>query len=346
MPVHEAEYKGVCHVHTTYSDGTGSVGEIVSLAGEMGLDFVVIADHDTLAARRDGWEGTHDGVTVIAAVEISPADGAHCMAWGVSRCAGYRDHPPEVYVGRIAREGGAAFVCHCMGRYRLWPFTRGLPAWRAWDLPGLTGMEIWSYGHDWLFNFRPWQLKKLAGIFGRTAGGLGGPHRPTLARWDAIGRSRPFVGIAGLDAHSPRVPLLGWNAFPYEELFRTLRVHVLVEDGCAPSVDSIRRAMEKGRCHVANDAVAPSDGFRFYGMSADGRRHAMGSEAGVAAKLSLHVEAPGGEAVLLKDGRPWATSSSLSFSRDVREPGVYRIKVTQNGEAWIFSNPIYVRDIE
>ena len=51
----------VVHCHSTYSDGTGTVAEIAAAAARAGADAVLLTDHDTLAARRQGeerWHGT------------------------------------------------------------------------------------------------------------------------------------------------------------------------------------------------------------------------------------------------------------------------------------------------
>ena len=51
----------VLHLHTTYSDGTATVEEIIAAAAAAGVDLVLLTDHDSLGARRDVWEGRHGG---------------------------------------------------------------------------------------------------------------------------------------------------------------------------------------------------------------------------------------------------------------------------------------------
>lgn len=45
------------HIHSTFSDGTASVEELCASARATGRDAVLLTDHDTLAARRAGFEG-------------------------------------------------------------------------------------------------------------------------------------------------------------------------------------------------------------------------------------------------------------------------------------------------
>ncbi|NIM98049.1 MAG: hypothetical protein GTO24_08230, partial [candidate division Zixibacteria bacterium] len=56
------DYRGAIHIHSTYSDGKGTIEEIAASARQVGLDFVITPDHDTLAPLTDGKEGWHDGV--------------------------------------------------------------------------------------------------------------------------------------------------------------------------------------------------------------------------------------------------------------------------------------------
>src|SRR5262245_66568464 len=72
----------VAHVHSTYSDGTTTVPELLSATRDAGADALLLTDHDTLGARREGWEGMHGGVFLLVGVEISPK-GGHYLSFGV-----------------------------------------------------------------------------------------------------------------------------------------------------------------------------------------------------------------------------------------------------------------------
>lgn len=55
MPLYE--YVGNLHIHTRYSDGSGSVSQVLRAGRRAGLDFLVVTDHRTLAARpAQGWQ--------------------------------------------------------------------------------------------------------------------------------------------------------------------------------------------------------------------------------------------------------------------------------------------------
>ena len=74
----------VAHVHSTYSDGTATVAELVDAARTVGADCVLLTDHDTLEARRRGEEGWRGGVLLLVGHEVSPK-GGHLLVFGVDQ---------------------------------------------------------------------------------------------------------------------------------------------------------------------------------------------------------------------------------------------------------------------
>jgi len=76
-----AAVRGAYHVHTTRSDGRGTLDEVVRAARESGLRFVVVTDHEVLAPEEQGYR---DGVLVVKGTEISTPFG-HVVALGVPR---------------------------------------------------------------------------------------------------------------------------------------------------------------------------------------------------------------------------------------------------------------------
>lgn len=67
--------KGDLHCHTTLSDGSLGIEEVIAQAKRMGLDYLSITDHDTLSSSsRARILGERYGVTVIPGVELSAWD--------------------------------------------------------------------------------------------------------------------------------------------------------------------------------------------------------------------------------------------------------------------------------
>ena len=75
----------VIHLHSTYSDGTGTVPQIARAAEKAGVDVVFLTDHDTLAAKDNGEEGWYGNALVLVGEEVSPTDRDHYLAFGIDR---------------------------------------------------------------------------------------------------------------------------------------------------------------------------------------------------------------------------------------------------------------------
>ena len=73
----------VVHLHSTYSDGTGTVKEIARAARRAKADVVQLTDHDTLAAKRNGEEGFYGDVLMLVGEEVSPRGRNHYLAFGI-----------------------------------------------------------------------------------------------------------------------------------------------------------------------------------------------------------------------------------------------------------------------
>ena len=66
--------KGDLHCHTTLSDGSLGIEEVIAQAKRMGLDFLAITDHDTLDAYNEIYEYVKNGLTkplIIPGVEFT-----------------------------------------------------------------------------------------------------------------------------------------------------------------------------------------------------------------------------------------------------------------------------------
>lgn len=64
--------KSDLHIHTTHSDGSLSVGEVMDIAKYKGLDCIAITDHDIVSGVNDAmFYGKKIGLKVIPGIEIS-----------------------------------------------------------------------------------------------------------------------------------------------------------------------------------------------------------------------------------------------------------------------------------
>jgi hypothetical protein len=310
----------VVHLHSTWSDGTGTVDQIVSAGQRAGVDAVLLTDHNTRAGAVDeGWQGS---VLLLVGEEVTPERRDHTLVFD-----------------------GLSFAAHpfSRGSERFSRFGAGMPH-TGLASAGLTGIELWSFVTDTAERVR----SVREGLLFAAAPLRVLDHPPALnvREWDRMCLSRRVVAIGGLDAHQiglrvrGRVPL---RLMGYARSFRQLRTHVLCSALPSGSLEEDRPliydALREGRCYIAVDALAPARGFSFW--ASDGT--VMGAEA-TFAEQTLHVQLPRPASLrVIRDGAVVGAERTWKADR----PGVYRVeaRLPSRGRerTWIVSNPIYLR---
>jgi hypothetical protein len=330
------EVKGAIHVHSDYSDGSGTVEEIIEAAQAAKLDFLIITDHDTIGAARDGYAGRHGDVLVVVGGEVSPPRRGHCLTLGDVDITGFRWMSEKHYLHKLRRDGADIYIAHPEGR-RKPTFGIKLKQWHVWESEHFAGIEIWSYMHDWVENVKALTLPLYYFAPDRA---IDGPNRRVLGLWDRLNLHRRVAGIGALDAHAVRMGFGAFVAFRYEDLFRTILTHARVEAWGGSSAEDtarLRQALREARSFVAYDWLGPSDGFEFSGEGGIG----MGDRAALGGGVRLHAAlAAEGEMRFMHDGRCAAATTAREAEFAAEEPGVYRVEAYLRGRPWIFSNPI------
>jgi len=336
------DYRAALHVHTRHSDGSGTVEEVVAAAREAGLDILVIADHNTLAARDEGWVGWHGSTLVLVADEITPPGRAHVVALGVREIEGLEYLSEPAYLRRVVRQGGLAVLAHPDGKPDI-GFGVSSQPWFHWRNPDFAALEIWSYMHDWIEGLRWWEVP---GACLRPHRRIKGPGRPLLRLWDRLLRRRNVTGVGALDAHAFKVLAGVLQVFPYRDLFRTILTHILTPPFSGdPARDeaAVIEALRRGRAYVTYEVPAPVEGFVFRAERGSERWFPISRVPPGGGPLTLRVATPEpAEVRLLRDGEPVAEAGAREASWRVSEPGVYRVEVYLRGQPWIFSNPICI----
>jgi len=334
------EYVGAIHLHSCYSDGSGTVREVTAGARRAGLDFVILTDHDTLRPCEDGWEGWRDGVLLVVGVEITCQFRSHVVVFGARDVAALQWKPLARVLFDLRNQGAVAFVAHAHpARIMGYPMKGG--ELTDWEVPGFTGVELWSFMHDICDGMVPWRIPSFIRHWSQC---VRGPHPGTVAHWDRITQERRFPGIGSLDNHAFIVPGLGAQILPYEDGFRTLRTHVLADElsGRREDAGLITEAVCSGRAFIALDMLADARGFRFE-ADAGGRRLRMGDQAPWAGPAVLEVRSPvPAKLTLRRAGAPVAETTGTELRHEAREPGVYRAEAHLEDKPWVFTNPIYL----
>ena len=338
----------VVHLHSTHSDGTGTVAEIARDGQRAGVDVVFLTDHDNLDAAQLGEEGWYGGTLLLAGHEVSPPTRNHMLAFGTRETIGWAGRTPAEIAQAVRDAGGFGVAAHPFSEASD-PFrrVRSLGESMRWDdLECLDGIEVWSFVSDNGQNVRG--VADALRFIARPERYVTHPPRRNLEEWDRLAARRRVVGVGGLDAHQFGVRVLGraLRLMSYHRSFRQLRTNVLVREALDGDLEHDRElvleALREGRCYIAAHAVAPGRGFRFYAEGVE-----MGAEAAFAGQ-ELRVELPRpAEVRLLRDGDEVASADGAELSHPAEGPGVYRVEayLETYGQrrTWILSNPVYLR---
>jgi hypothetical protein len=345
------------HMHTRYSDGSGSHKDIAAAALKAGVDAVIVTDHNVLV---QGFEGYYKEKTkkVLMLIGEEVHDQArdpqknHLLAFGAGRELATFAENPQRLIDQVRESGGLSFLAH--------PDDPAAPAfketdisWEDWSVQNYTGIELWN-GLSELKTLVP---SKLYGAFYALFPALVA-HQPipsTVEKWDELlAQGRRVVAIGGSDAHALHMRLgpIKRVIYPYEFHFRTVNTHALLSEPLSGDANTDRKliyeALAAGHCFVGYDLPAPTRGFTFTAQGLE-KTAIMGDEIPAKNGVTLQAKLPSqAEMRLLKDGQViqiW--KNKLAGTHITTEPGVYRIEAYRRYlgklRGWIYSNPIYVR---
>jgi hypothetical protein len=340
----------VVHVHSTYSDGTATVPEVLSAAREAGAGAVLLADHDTLGARRDGWEGMHGGVFLLVGLEISPKQG-HYLAFGVDQEVPHAGRTAGEIAAAVRAHGGIGFAAHPFstgGRMLIPSLARRIVLPHGWPaLDCADGLELWSLTTDAAEGWRTpadawrWLRDPEAAV-------AHGPPAHHLRLWDELSARRRVPAIAGLDGHAPGIRVRGRVLSPlsHARTFGLLRTHLITERALTGDVDLDRAtligALRAGSAWLSCPFVAPAEGARLWAEQGDGALVSMAGECRAQSAI-LRLRLPRAADIrVLRDGSARHATHGACLDLHVDLRGAYRVEARIAGRLWLLSNPIHV----
>jgi len=156
------------HVHTDYSDSTGSVEEVIEAAKNRGLDGIAITDHETLQGAEVAMNMQND-LMIIPGEEVKTHRG-EILAFGIKEPISRRLLIEEA-ICKVHLQNGLVFIPHPTV-----PFFGKLRELEMRSLP-IDGLEVFS------------AISPLAGYY--------------ASKNMAMAKRLGILMIAGSDSHSP-----------------------------------------------------------------------------------------------------------------------------------------------
>ena len=338
------QYSGAVHIHTTESDGTKKIEDVIAIGQDAKLDFMMFADHMTLSNRDNGHEGLYNKMLVVIGYEHNDeADEHHYLLFESPQV-----YPNEMtaseYVKAGAEDNAFGILAHPdeirshMSEYPPYP-------WRDWNAKGFNGIELWNQMSEWMekltkYNKLPMSLSPRKSMVG--------PTDRVLKVWDDYNIQSKMVGIAGVDAHEFQVKIgpMNLKIFPYKVHFRCLRTHIILPEKMSDDFETAKRqlydALYECRVYISNIRWGNADSFEFYARNNSEKVISGGTltnsdNSQLVAKLPSHATLK-----LVHNGKYILEAHTDYFEYNDLQAGVYRVEAWKGKRGWIFSNHIRV----
>jgi hypothetical protein len=359
----ERYIKGAYHMHSVFSDGTGTIDEISGDAGKAGLDFVILTDHGEPNRRSVSAMGWKDGVLLMGGTELSLYCG-HLAAVGFTN-PDYRFPPePQEAIDEISGDlgdgKGVTFIAH--------PFDKKVP-WTYWNVAGFTGIEVLSSYSEarkaGLLKILIFPLKYMFNSRYALLDTMSYPER-NIRMWNELnaGGTHTYYGIYALDAHA-KLPISRKIRFKfptYQSMFEVMTVYIKLAAADAAGFKSmdagtaqavVVSSIRRGNFFNCIEAIAPGNGFDAVFMpEGSGESVSMGGASEVS-EGRITVELPFQFKTLVKvfrNGEIFKVFDKIDREKleiPIRESGVYRLEVFVPENSfdelpWIMSNPFFI----
>jgi hypothetical protein len=343
------EYTGNMHIHSRYSDGSATIGQIRSYAKKAGLDFIILTDHFNMKAADQ--EGYQDGLLMLVGMEANEAHN-HYLALDIDLVVeNNTDHPQEV-IDAVNQQGGIGIIAHPLEYASNFLNEGNVYNWIDWSVQGFQGIEIWNLLSQWKGSIRSFGKAIYYALINPQAA-LIGPYPQTMRRFDEYQRQgQRVVAFGGADAHAPGIKLgpFHFKIISYLFSFRSINMHILLQQPLSGNLTTdkkmIYQAFRKASCWVADDYYKNSRGFSFT-VCGDDETWNMGEDVPWQENLQCKICTPGWARVkLYKDGKLAAENEGREHLFKELDRGIYRVEAYLRYRCkyrpWIFSNSIWV----
>lgn len=312
---------GAYHLHSDQShDSRVSQRTYVEAAKALGLDFIVLTDHNARSVADLVAQADDKAVCVLASAELSTSFG-HVVALGARTMLSAEQRADLKVLDHIDAQQARAIVAHPSDGKRPWmgpyPETGGVEIANWSASVRRQGHKLWPLGPlftlAWLAN----TPLVLAQAYDR--------DDVALAIWDAP-QHQALHGFCALDAHgwiAPQDNLSGWHMVLGPSARATPMAH---------AHNDIMTSLRGGHFFCAAGLLGRAPAFAFV---AQRHAHNVASHGDIIAQQNvdcLSVIAPKvtfGQTrlVVYRDGQVITDSDATTWRLDTPSPGVYRVEV-------------------
>lgn len=359
------DYRGITHVHSSMSTGSGTPSEIVRTAQELGLDFLIFTEVN-LHKHDQPLEGYFNSILTMEGGEFSYLD---------SRLLFYNkpsDKPPKgegqsqvFFTDQLSQQSrnrseGFFILAH--------PFL-SRHQWSGEYPSGLDGIEI--------INLKrvldvAWQERKASAIWSILTYWLNDhaallrvykDPEPEQELWDKLSKEQKTVGLLGTDATAKAIltPQLFLKFPSYMTSMGVASNRLLLTSELTGDFKSdkykIMTAIQEGQVYLSLDILGDPRGF-WAEVRTKSKNYLFGATVPFEKGSRLVINLPAiprvpYEVRVIKDGELFATSNTKETQIEIHEAGNYRIVVRilvplpfpegKRWIPWIYTNPFYIR---
>jgi hypothetical protein len=341
------EYVGCIHIHTNYSDGSGTYPEIIRDAQASGLDYLLFSDHMTLEGKRAGYTGWHDKLFVSVGYEMNDKnDQHHYLVFRLDETLP-ADLDHQQYIKEVKGKGALGIAAHPFEQRDLQHSLAEFPPipWGNLDYPEIEVIEIWNMMSHWL-ELTTVRNKYWNVIHPRSFSTF--PSRRLLTWWDRANRERKVTGVGSVDVHAIKIKIFGLYTkavFDYKIMFKSIRTHILCQEELTRNNNGETEAtifdlIRRGRTFISNYRRGDARGFRFW--AEDKTRMLQMGESGVLKNPVIRALIPKeAHCRLIRNGEVYQKGSASEL-RIAVSAGSYRLEVMVGKRGWIYSNHIKI----
>jgi hypothetical protein len=317
-------YRGDLHVRSRHGRGDESVADLVKRAEKTGLDFIAIADRNTMAAASDPAFSSSDRVVVLPAMEWGSNERGVGLVYGARTLPDVTDHflDAQGVVFRVQSQGGMFAVAHPC--FPTMPWQRGLGF--------INAVQVWA--REWQ-SVPPITLEALSEeyrtrIQGRLVFSMseaasmirGSANDQAMVFWDAeLDKGLLASPIGGSLSSSSKVPM----GKPVTYVFAKEKSIRGILDGLRSGQTFLSSGVDGPKVELYADVLADDDiDVRMGGII----------PVGVETTFYAHaINVKGMKVQVYADGLPIVsktaeyTSLMIEFKRTVSRPTVFRAQV-------------------